>query len=270
MTEHFVGKFGEGERIAVIGICNLTMVSNKAYATHLQFAYKLAKDNPEFQFILYTPYRMSIANFRNSAAKAALEMEADYLMFIDDDAVLINHPSLFKELKDKIDNDENKHIVMPVVYVRGYPFNPMFFGWANEPEREDKLIDFYNDWKDQPVTDNNLLEVAAIGCHTCLIKAEVFKAITEPFFMTSLYNTEDVYFCMKCHDHIENIGIYVATDMTVGHLLDPVWVDDSNVDLLREFHEKLGENPNTRISEILDEPNSIQTELEEMGEVFEK
>jgi hypothetical protein len=101
MTEQFLGKFGEGKRLCVIGICNLDVIQNKPYATHLQFAYKLAKDNPEFQFILFTPYRMSIANFRNISARAALESEAEYLMFIDDDAVLINHSSIFKELKDK-------------------------------------------------------------------------------------------------------------------------------------------------------------------------
>ena len=72
MTEHFVGKVGDGERKAVIAICTLTSIQNKAYATHLIFAYRLAKDNPDFQFVLFTPYRMSIANFRNYAAKAAL------------------------------------------------------------------------------------------------------------------------------------------------------------------------------------------------------
>ncbi len=40
MTEHFIGKVGEGHRLAVIAICTLTEIQNKAYATHLQFAYK--------------------------------------------------------------------------------------------------------------------------------------------------------------------------------------------------------------------------------------
>lgn len=272
MTEHFVGKFGDGRRLALIAICNLDTIQNKPYATHLQFAYKLAKDNPDFQFILFTPYRMSISNFRNMAARAALESEADYLMFVDDDAVLFGVESLFKELKDKIDNDENKHMVMPVVYVRGYPFNPMFFKWVNDPEmvEEGKGLDFYTDFREQPVDENNLLQVAAIGCHTCLIKTEVFKGIEEPYFLTGMFNTEDVYFCMKCRDYIDNIGIYVATDLTIGHLLDPLWVDEHNRDLLKEFYQKLGHDTEVNIAEFLDQKESIKTELEELGEDFEK
>lgn len=272
MTKHLIGKFGEGERKAIIAICNLDTVSNKAYATHLQFTYRLAKDNPEFQFILYTPYRMSIANFRNSAAKAALEWEAEYLLFIDDDAVLINHASIFKELKNKIDDDENKHIVMPVVYVRGYPFNPMFFNWVTDPDliTEGKGLDFYTDFKEQPVDERGLLEVAAVGCHTCLIKAEVFKGIEEPFFLTGLYNTEDVYFCMKCRDYIQNIGIYVATDITIAHLLDPLYIDDTNIDIFCKFYKELGMDTTIQIDELLDQPSNLKSELEEMGEDFAK
>lgn len=272
MTEQFVGVFGDGKRVAVIAICTLTSIQNKAYATHLQFAYRLAKDNPDWQFLLYTPYRMSIANFRNSAARASLEIEADYLMFVDDDAVLIDNSSLFKDLKDKIDDNENAHIVMPIVYVRGYPFNPMFFKWDNEPEIEGKGLTFYDDFREQELTipERSLLEIAAIGCHTCLIKVEVFKGLEEPWFLTGMYNTEDVYFCMKCRDHISNIGIYVATDLCASHLLDPLYVNESNVDILREFYEKLGMNIQTNIDKFLNQPDGLEAELEEMGEEFEK
>jgi len=272
MTEHFVGKFGDGERLCVIAICTLTSIQNKAYATHLQFAYKLAKDNPDFHFLLFTPYRMSIANFRNMAARAALEAQAEYLMFIDDDAVLIGVESLFKDLKEKIDEDENKHIVMPVVYVRGYPFNPMFFKWVTDSEliKEGKGVDFYIDFKDQPVDEKKLLEVASIGCHTCLIKTEILKALPEPWFLTGTYNTEDVYFCMKCHDYIENIGIFVATDIVVSHLLDPLYVNDYNRNILIDFYEKLGMNNVSGIAGLENQQDGLTEQLSEIGEDFEK
>lgn len=276
MTEHFVGRVGEGKRLAIIAICNLTSVQNKPYATHLQFAFRLARDNPDFQFLLYTPYRMSIANFRNSAATAALNAEAEYLMFLDDDAVLIDTSSLFKDLLNKIDKHENRHIVMPVVYVRGYPFEPMFFKWVTNEEEliEGKGLTFYSDFKEDlkngKANEDKLLEVAAIGCHTCLIKTEVFKAIEAPYFLTGLYNTEDVYFCMKLRDYIENIGIFVATDICSSHLLDPLYVNDQNVDLLRKLYKELGMDVEKIIEDFLDQPEAIKTELDEMGEVFEK
>lgn len=272
MSEAPIGIIGEGDLVAIIAICNLTSVQNKPYATHLQFSYKLAKDNPEWKFILFTPYRMSIANFRNMAAQAALECNAKYLMFVDDDAVLFQHPSMFKELKDKIDDDENKHIVMPVVRVRGYPFMPMFFKWADEETqiKEGKGLDFYTDFKDQEVDERKLLEVAAIGCHTCLIKSEVFTAIDKPYFLTGMNHTEDVYFCMKCRDYISNIGIYVATDIYSGHLLDPMWVDENNVEILKEMYEKLEMTNSFNIKEYLEQPKVLEDDLSRLGEEFVK
>lgn len=273
MTEQLIsGRLGDGSRLAIIAICNLDTIQSKAYATHLQFAHKLAKENPEFQFILFTPYRMSIANFRQMAARTALESQAEYLMFIDDDAVLINNANLFKELKDKIDKDEDKHVIMPVVYVRGYPFNPMFFKWVTDEVliKEGKGVDFYLDFKEQPVDENNLLEVAAIGCHTCLIKTEVFKGLPEPWFLTGMNNTEDVYFCMKCHDYIQNIGIHVATDITVSHLLDPLYVNDHNREIFIEFYEKLEMNVGMEIAGLSSQPDGLKDQLGELGEDFEK
>lgn len=266
-----IGIIGDGKKLAVIAICNLTSVSNKAYATHLQFAYRLAKDNPDYQFILFTPYRMSIANFRNMAAVAALESDSEYLMFIDDDAVLINQASIFKSLKDKIDDNPNAHIVMPVVYVRGYPFNPMFFKYLDQsdPKNEGKLIDFYTDFKEQPINnDKNLLEVAAIGCHTCLIKTELLRAMDKPFFLTGMNHTEDVYFCLKARDYVENCGIYVATDLCVGHLLDPLWVDNINVEMLRKFYKETQLDNQFNIRDYLDQPKQLIRELNSVGEEF--
>jgi len=276
MTEQFASVIGDGDRVATIAICTLASVSNKAYSTHLTFAYRLAKDNPEFKFLLFTPYRMTIANFRTAAAKAALDSGSEYLMFVDDDAVLIHHhSSLFKALKDKIDGDENKHIIMPVVYVRGYPFPPMFFKWVKDPDlvTEGKGLTFYTNWKDHPerIDENGLLEVAAIGCHTCLIKTEVFKGMEEPYFMTGMYNTEDVYFCMKCHDYIDNIGIYVDTTLHSSHLLDPLYVNDENVETLKKFYKELNLMETIDWPSLINiQPPRIEEEVGEMGEDFEQ
>jgi hypothetical protein len=262
---------GEGKRLAIIAICNLNVVQSQAYATHLIFAYRLAKDNPDFRFILFNPYRMSIANFRNYAAKAALESGAEYLMFLDDDAVLVNNGSIFKDLIDKIDNEENKHIISPVVYVRGYPFDPMFFKFLKEEDmlKEGKGMDFYRDFRDQEVGEDNLLKVEAVGCHCCLIKTEVFKFIPKPFFLTTTNNTEDVYFCLKCHDYIENLGIYIDVSLTAGHLIDPIYIHEGNADLIKEFYKKLGFEKITDPNTFFRQEMRVELELDQMGEDFE-
>ena len=273
MGEHFVGKFGDGPRRALIAICTLTSIQNKPYATHMQFAYRLAKDNPEWQFVLFTPYRMSIANFRNYSVKAALETEADYIFFMDDDSVLLGNASIFKYLKDKIDNDPNKHIISPIVYVRGYPFEPMFFSEVKDEKiriKEGKGIDFFRDFKNHPTDENKLIRVEAVGCHNTLIKTEIFKALEQPYFLTTLNNTEDIYFCMKCKEFIENIGIFVDTSITVGHLLDPLYVDDNNVESLRKMYKELQLFETIEIAQFFKQPDQIEDELKKLGEKFEK
>ena len=127
MTVEKIDMIGDGDKLCILGICTLTSVNNKAYASHLEWAYKLAKNNPEWRFSLWTPYRMSIANFRNYLAKIALKTDSDRLLFIDDDAVLTKHMDLFERLLKR-----DKHIIMPIVYVRGYPFRPMIFKWVDK------------------------------------------------------------------------------------------------------------------------------------------
>jgi len=256
MSEQLAQVIGDGSRLALIAICNLTSIGNKPYATHLQFAYKLAKDNPEFQFILFTPYRVTIADFRNRAAEAALEVGAEYVMFIDDDAILLRFPSAFKKLRDW-----DKHIVSPVYYVRGYPFHPMFFKHADDPSMISvgKGLEFYDDFRESgKIAKNGLLEVQALGCHCTLIKTEVFSALEKPFFLTAMHNTEDVYFCMKCRDYIENIEIFIDTNHSVGHLLDPLWIDDSNVETIRRLHKELG------MTEVADWTRAYRSKDEEL------
>jgi hypothetical protein len=71
---------------------------------------------------------------------------------------------------------------------------------------------------------------------------------------------------MKCHDHIENIGIYLATDLESSHLLDPMYVNSANVDILKKLYEDLGMNEEVNVHQ----PDGIERELKDLGEDFEK
>ena len=243
MTIHPATEVGEGEHLVVVAVCTLTAIGNKPYATHLGMVYKLAKNNPDCRFLLFTPYRMTISDFRNQAVELGLHTNADYLMFYDDDAMFSGTTAnIFHVLRKRLE-DPNRHIISPIYYVRGYPFHPMFFKATESVEmiKAGKGLEFYDDFREcGKIDEDGLLEVQALGCHCTLIKMEVFKALEKPYFLTAMHNTEDVYFCMKCRDYIENIGIYIDTHHTVGHLLDPLWVDDSNVKLWKKLYEDMG------------------------------
>src|ERR1041385_1165531 len=71
----------------VVGINTLTSIDQPVYSNHCQFWFRLGRSSSH-DFILSHPRRMSIDNMRNMTAKIALEHNADYILFIDDDVLI--------------------------------------------------------------------------------------------------------------------------------------------------------------------------------------
>src|SRR5687767_11134475 len=143
----------------LVGINNLTMVDQMAYANHSQFWYRLGvwKGKEEaagqsVEFALCNPRRMTIDRMRNEAAKIALEGEFDYLMFIDDD-VLVPFDAFHKLVK------HDKDIIAGVTIIRGYPFHPMIFNFSEEYKENSYVMDF----KGKADPETGLLECHAVG-----------------------------------------------------------------------------------------------------------
>lgn len=231
------------KKIKVVILVNtLTSVESTVYSNHIEFFVWHAKNHPEIDFIFYTPHRMSIDSARNSAADYALQLEADYLMFIDDD-VLIPRDSLHK----LIQND--KDICAGLVIIRGYPFNVMSFKFKKPSKKLSEefkktgvnRIGFYNDLPKRNGKLQKLVKCDAVGFSLCLIKIAVLKKISQPFFITGSRNTEDVYFCIKAKEELgkENVSIYTDTSLECGHLLDKVPVCWTNRKALQEYQEKV-------------------------------
>src|SRR5512138_1990586 len=152
-------------------ICTNTLnsIHQSVYANHIQFYFRLAKNNPDDTFALFTPVRMTIDTCRNQAVKAAVENEYDYVMFIDDDVLLPF--DAYQRLKAA-----DKDIIAGWTVIRGYPFDNMFFKY-----NEQGNLVVYND-VDPEATE--LFPVDAIGCSCVLIKCELFKKIPPPYFVT--------------------------------------------------------------------------------------
>lgn len=217
----------------LIGTNLLTEVTASVYANHTALYYHLGRLGSErnWQFIQMAPTRMSIDRMRNEAGKFALQNECDYLVFIDDDMLLLPHT-----IETLIDAD--KDIVMAHTFIRGYPFHPMAF------KRKDPNLSI-NDTPlvhyDEIVKDANedaLCECDAIGFAAVAIKTHLLKKLSPPWFVTGPNSTEDIYFCLRCKMELdEPTGIYVHTGVPTGHKLDPEFVTEDNVERLREFHK---------------------------------
>lgn len=212
----------------ILVCCNvLSQIHNAAYMSHCNFWYRLGKlaEKTGDQFMSFFPYRMSIDTARNTAAKIALDQECDYLFFYDDDSYI--HADTFDSLK-KADKD----IVMAHTFIRGVPYHPMFFREIAR-EGENVALAYYDDGIPD---EKGLLDCAAVGFSTCLIKMSLVKQVKPPYFVTGSGMTEDVYFCLKAQRAVPSCSIAVDFKVPAGHILNPEIVSLDNVERLRKFY----------------------------------
>jgi hypothetical protein len=262
----------------LLAVNTLTAVNNQAYASHLNAAFRMGKDYPEDEFLLFNGYRTGIDRFRNLAGKIALQNDCDYLWFLDDD-VLVPQDT-YKRMKDW-----DVDIVTPVTYIRSYPFKPMFFKTIRSSSGEFAGLTHYDNWESDIKAQNQtvreglklgLLPVAAIGFSCCLIKTELLRKVPPAWFVTGPDHTEDVYFCIKARQALNNeVGIYVDTNYGVGHQMDPDFVHPLTLDALKVYYETLNpELKNARegdnSSDYLDRQRAALDKLEYQVHVLEE
>ena len=250
----------------MILVNTLHSINANVYANHVHMIGYSAKHIPGLEFRFFAPHRMSIDNARNTAAKYALEMECDYVLFLDDD-VQVPPESL------KLLLEANKDIVAGLVMIRGYPFHVMGFKWGmkknTDTKKKVKSLIYFDDlaqerlikkegkrgfwvpeskikerygmngrqWSKLPMRLTPLQPMAAIGFSLCLIKTDILKAMEEPYFLTSSSHTEDVYFCMKATESLTpKPSIYMHTGVQCGHMLNAEPIEFASMPLFKAFY----------------------------------
>lgn len=232
----------------------LTSVSSFVYQSHLAFVAHLTRKYPEDKFYFYTPHRQPIDVSRNLAAKMALEMDCDYLMFLDDDVLI--HQDAFDRLYEA-----NKDIIAGLVYLRGYPFHVMAFkelpremvkmhknGSVFEMEDPRMRMTHYDEIHEKCKDGEVLVQCDAVGFSLCLIKTDIIKAMEPPYFVTGPLNTEDVYFCLKTRNLEPRPEIFVHTGVRPGHLLNPEPIEFDNRLLLTNFYDNITRKYNDEVA----------------------
>jgi hypothetical protein len=207
------------------------------------------KDSNSVNLFTFTPTRMSIDRARNEAAKMALQLECDYLLFIDDDVLV---PMNTVEELIACDAD----IAAGLVIIRGYPFNVMAFksDWTYFNELPTELDQ--SSGKDIQVLKKFVTQddgLVGVGFSCCLIKCDLLKDIEPPWFITGPRNTEDVYFCQKAAETVKNIQknedskypdlkVVMNTFIQPDHLLSRHGVNWKNKDAYRKFYQEIEPN----------------------------
>ena len=211
---------------------NLYDIDPGVYASHMNMFYRLGRDM-DVDLVFCGPFRYAIDNARNLAAKRALEFECDYLFFYDDDMYIMD-ANIIRIMVEKMIRRSDVHIMQAVAYIRGYPFDTMFFKFTDDEKHELKI---FNDWQGKHDADG-LVRGDATGCCATLIDCELLKLVPEPWFMTGQKNTEDIYFCMKAREYVQDVGVYLDTTVEVGHLLERAILNTASRRMLTEIHEK--------------------------------
>ena len=220
------------KKTKVLVATNLYQIDPVCYSSHLSMFYQLGKVSDEFEIVFHGPWRLPIDNARNNAAKVALKLECDYLLFYDDDMYFPTAQDIVKMLRKVRDRI---HILQALAYVRGYPFKPMCF--LKEEHGGNHRTGFFDDWKDH-IDENGLVKCDAVGCCGTVIDVRLFKLTPEPWFHTGKMHTEDVYFCIKTQQFVGNVGCYMDTTIKIGHLLEKIILTDGNKDMLKKIYEE--------------------------------
>lgn len=211
----------------VVCINSLVATVQPAYSNHIQLFYMFGRHYNKYHFVLVNTPRMSIDRCRNLAAETALDVQAKYLLFIDDD-VLIPQPFDFLEKLINMKAD----IAAADVLIRGYPFNHMFFKYNKDKTGLLAVPSLPKAHK------AGRFEVDAVGFSCCLIDTKLLVELPKPYFITGINNTEDIYFCMKARDKFPDCSIVVDTSIMCGHILWSEIIDSLNKKNYKTYHEK--------------------------------
>ena len=155
---------------------------------------------------LFTSAGTLIFDQRNSLVKTALEVKADYLLFVDADM-------RFPKDTLKILMAHDKDIIGVNATTRSEPVKPTA---KNFIVNEDQSVDWL------PIYSNarsGIEKADGIGCGVMLVKTKVFKEMEEPYFyFEQLGNNkilgEDIYFCIKAKD--AGFDTWVDHDLSKG------------------------------------------------------
>lgn len=144
---------------------------------------------------------------RNKLVKKCLDLGAEWLFFIDDDHAF-EEDILLRLLK------HDKDIVASLYLQRVQPFSPIAYEAYDPETRTYTALDLTKYEKGE------LVPIVAAGTGGMLIKAEVFRAMEEPWFhLIDGIGSEDLPFCNKAID----LGFEIYCDLAtpLGHI-DPV------------------------------------------------
>lgn len=147
-----------------------------------------------------------IYDSRNKLAGYAVQMEADYMLWLDSDMVF--PPDTLERMMKTIEENDID-ILCGLYFRRTHPFTPVLF---NKLERDGETLVF-EDVKEIP---DGLFEVAGCGFGCVLMKTDVLFDIGINWFTPYIDAGEDCAFCMRARE--KGYKIYCDPSISLGHM----------------------------------------------------
>lgn len=154
-----------------------------------------------------------IYDSRNQLAGYALEMEADYILWLDSDMIFA--PDTLERMIKTLDEHPEIDILSGLYFRRAYPFSPVLFKKLDEGDDGNIVFEDYNDYPDE------LFELEGVGFGCVLMRTDcLFQMLDEDGvgrWFTPLGGAgEDCAFCIRARR--AGYRIFVDPSVELGHM----------------------------------------------------
>lgn len=188
---------------------------------------------------------------RNELVESALAKNVDYIWFIDTDNLM--SPDTLERMIETIEQT-GADIVTALYFEKAKPYYPV-------------LRQYHTDgfWKVENPPLGEVIEVDGCGMGCCLIKPDVFKKLSKPWFAFSYEDwhgksvqlSEDLYFCRKARQAgfkiVCNTGI-ISTHIGGG-------IDAFEYESFREIRESVYNDREEFINDVMEFTNQTREEV---------
>lgn len=146
-----------------------------------------------YSWALQTTLGKPVDEGRNMVARYAVEHNANYLFFIDDDVLVPNQA--LRRMVYSMEQNPEWDLLSGIYVTKSDPPEPLIFG-----ENPDGA---FWDWK-----FNEIFPISGCGMGCCLIRGSALQKVKEPWFyyrheaegINRLEEGEDLYFCRKLRE----------------------------------------------------------------------
>lgn len=150
---------------------------------------------------------------RNKLAGYAIDMEADYVLWLDSDMVF--QPDTLERMINVLDEHPEVDILSGLYFRRGKPFTPVLYKKL-ELNAEGKT-----EWEDYVDIPDGLFEIAGCGFGCVLMRADCLfdiaaKEGSGSWFTPYLDAGEDCAFCIRARKN--GYRIFCDSDIDLGHM----------------------------------------------------